>query len=279
MPDLRQARLLSDVELKTPPIASASNLVPPTTDEHAWLADNHRSIRSITYDKDFSDLDFLAEVLNGKRIVQLGESSHGTAEFSAIKVRIIKYLHERLGYNVIAFESSVGGCHIQDLDLNLRAPKPKVGVECIFTIWNTADLNELARYIYSTRQTTRPLHVAGFDIQTTSDLDSGPTVAWVSSVLDRVKQDLTNPARDAIVTTGDDEELLTNCIIANKSSCPEFDAQSAVHFQRLDDLSAQLHNLVEATPLDSVDRADVIFAWLSIDALAGRLRSLVAFLE
>ena len=130
--DLRQGHLLSDTELKTPPIASASGLSAPTPDEQAWLAENHRPIRSISFDGDFSDIEFLAQELEGKRIVQLGESSHGTAEFSAVKVRVIKYLHEQLAYNVIAFESSIAGCHIQDQDLDLHPPKPRVGVECAF---------------------------------------------------------------------------------------------------------------------------------------------------
>ncbi|MCQ6512946.1 hypothetical protein NPN18_24570, partial [Vibrio parahaemolyticus] len=71
--DLTQAKLLSDAELKT---SAISNLAPPTADEKLWLENIHKKIRSLTYDKDFSDLAFLDQALVGKRIVQLGESSH-----------------------------------------------------------------------------------------------------------------------------------------------------------------------------------------------------------
>lgn len=55
----------------------------------------------------YSDLAFLQPILADKRIVSLGEASHGATEYNSVKVRLIKYLHEKLGYNVIAFESNL----------------------------------------------------------------------------------------------------------------------------------------------------------------------------
>ena len=43
----------------------------------------------------FPDLGFLREVIGNRRIVQLGESGHGVAEFNEAKVRLIKFLHQR----------------------------------------------------------------------------------------------------------------------------------------------------------------------------------------
>lgn len=36
----------------------------------------------------------------------LGEASHGVAESNWAKVRLIKFLHQQLGFDVVAFESS-----------------------------------------------------------------------------------------------------------------------------------------------------------------------------
>ncbi|MEO7936172.1 MAG: erythromycin esterase family protein [Dokdonella sp.] len=266
--------------MRTPPIASASGLSPPSPDEQTWLTHNVRPIRSIIHDGDFSDLEFLSGQLEGKRIVQLGESSHGAAEFSAIKVRIIKYLHERLGYNVIAFESSLAGCHIEDLSLDQRPPQSHVGIGCVFTVWNTADLNELARYVYSTRQTATPLRLAGFDIQTSSGRDSTESMlGWISPLLDRVSSNLTNVAREAITTTVSDLQLMRTCISAHQSSCRPFDDLSSAHYQRLAQITAQLRALVDATPLASADREEVVFAWLAINSLSDRLRYLRQFID
>ena len=277
-PDLRQQRLLSDTELRTPAIDSAAGLAPPTAEEKAWLAQNHYPVRSIVYDADFSDLAFLPSQLEGKRIVQLGESSHGSAEFSAVKVRLIKYLHETLGYNVLAFESSVAACHIQDLQLDQVAAAPRTGVECAFGIWDTEDLNELARYIRSTRQTAHPLRLAGFDIQASSYLDSpGPVMDWISPLLDRINPGLTNAARSAITDTTTDSALIWACIDANQSSCPAFENHMETSYQRLADISQSLHALVDATPTNNPDHQELVFAWLAIDALDGRLRVLNSY--
>ncbi|MFT5780539.1 MAG: hypothetical protein ACI837_003501, partial [Crocinitomicaceae bacterium] len=61
---------------------------------------------SLTSD-DYSDLAFLKETLSGKEIIFLGENSHCVKEYNQLRIRIIKYLHEQMGVNVIAFETSM----------------------------------------------------------------------------------------------------------------------------------------------------------------------------
>ena len=56
---------------------------------------------------DDADLAFLDEVTAGKQIVLLGENGHGIAEHNEIRVRMIRYLHRRLGFRVLAFESGL----------------------------------------------------------------------------------------------------------------------------------------------------------------------------
>jgi erythromycin esterase len=67
-------------------------------------------IRSLVAAGDFSDLAPLADFVGNRRIVLLGESGHGVAEFNHLKVRLVKYLHEELGFDVVAFESSFYEC-------------------------------------------------------------------------------------------------------------------------------------------------------------------------
>jgi len=56
---------------------------------------------------DKNDYSFLNEVLKNKRIVLLGEQTHGDGATFDEKVNIIKYLNQRLGYNSIVFESGL----------------------------------------------------------------------------------------------------------------------------------------------------------------------------
>ena len=46
--------------------------------------------------------------------MQLGESGHGVAEFNHAKVRLIKFLHQQMGFDVIAFESGLFECFNAD---------------------------------------------------------------------------------------------------------------------------------------------------------------------
>ena len=154
-------RLLTDAELVT----SLDSLAPTEPDVRvAWAKGAAHPIRSLTYDGDFSDLRFLATALQGKRLVQLGESGHGVSEFSLAKVRMIKYLHEELGYDVIAFESSLFACW----DANERAESlggAGLLASCPFTVWHVAEVLPLFEYVASTKKTARPLALAGFDVQ------------------------------------------------------------------------------------------------------------------
>jgi hypothetical protein len=99
-------RLLSDAELLTP-----INPAPPAVPQ-AWtqsVTAEAQPLRSLSAAR-YEDLKFLDDRLSGVRLVQLGESGHGVREFSQAKIRLIKYLHEHLGFDVIAFESGLYEC-------------------------------------------------------------------------------------------------------------------------------------------------------------------------
>jgi erythromycin esterase len=156
-------RLLSDAELEVFPDSSA----PPENSGWAtWVREHARPIRSLGA-QDFTDLRFLAPLLQGKRIVQLGESGHGVREFNMIKVRLIKYLHEELGYDVLAFESSLFEC-----DRAGRAAASLATAElmrgCIFAVWHTEEVLQLFEYVKRTQGTARPLLLTGFDVQSST---------------------------------------------------------------------------------------------------------------
>jgi erythromycin esterase len=87
----------------------------------SWARANHHPIASVqTFEGDtFADLQFFKTVLKDRRIVQLGESGHGVAEFNHAKVRLIKFLHQQMGFDVMAFESGLYECY------NANKPGPR----------------------------------------------------------------------------------------------------------------------------------------------------------
>jgi erythromycin esterase len=180
LPDLTQPRLLSDAELTVSVKASSWE---PDAATRQWLQANHTKLRSLVVDSDFSDLEPLRTQLAGRRLVLLGESSHGAREFNLAKVRLIKFMHQQLGYGVIAFESSLIGCALQDRQLQARVDSVAPAT-CLFPVWRTEELAELMRYIASTQTQAKPLRLAGFDWQNSSDFDEESGVrAWLNEVL------------------------------------------------------------------------------------------------
>ena len=120
-------------------------------------------IRSLT-SEDFSDLQFLKPLLAGKRVVQLGESGHGVAEFNWMKVRLVKFLHREMGFDVVAFESSLSGCDVADARIGKSAPVD-VMRDAIFQVWHSSETLGLFEYLDRARSSPRPLRLAGFDVQ------------------------------------------------------------------------------------------------------------------
>jgi erythromycin esterase-like protein len=121
-----------------------------------------KPIRSLFSD-DARDLEFLKPLLAGKRVVQLGESAHGVAEFSWLKVRLAKYLHRELGFDVIAFESPVAGCDRGDALVASSAVEAMRA--CLYDVWHTEEVLPLFEYVAAERAAGRRLAIAGFDVQ------------------------------------------------------------------------------------------------------------------
>jgi erythromycin esterase len=112
----------------------------------AWTRSNHFPIASVvaTANDDYADLQFLKTTIGDRRLVQLGESGHGVAEFDSAKVRLVKFFHEQMGFDVMAFESSIYECFAA----NTAATSGfDMLVSSIFTVWATEEVLPLFEYV------------------------------------------------------------------------------------------------------------------------------------
>src|SRR3569833_2809460 len=91
--------------------AASAAIAPPALAQDplaAWLAAHAVRIRTTDpADGNFSDLLPLAHAIGSARIVQLGEPSHGAGTAFAAKARLMKFLHQRLGFGVLIWESGL----------------------------------------------------------------------------------------------------------------------------------------------------------------------------
>jgi erythromycin esterase len=80
------------------------------------------------------------------------------------KVRLIRFLHEEMGFDVVAFESGLLDCYLTNEAIPRADPTRSVW-NCVFGVWHTREVLELFEYVQATRSTPRPLVLAGFDVQ------------------------------------------------------------------------------------------------------------------
>ncbi len=107
-----------------------------------------------------ADLSFLQEVLRHKRVVVLGEFTHGSREINRLKVRLIQYLHEEMGYEVLLFESGIGELAAANV-LRDQLSEQQMLRAGLFGPWRTDAYLDLMEYIKDRPQLT----IGGVDVQ------------------------------------------------------------------------------------------------------------------
>ncbi len=167
-----------------------------------WLKENAVLIRSIDpKEDDFSDLMPLVKKIGNARIVMLGEQSHQDGTTFLAKCRLIRFLHQMMGFDILAWESPLFDCLQMEADLHSDIPLADIIVKGLVRFLYNGQVLPLFEYARSTYGTTRPLKMVGFDCQS-----RGYTVERYIKVLfdflDRVDPQLLTEAQREIFQEG-----------------------------------------------------------------------------
>jgi len=155
----------------------------------AWLKANAVRVASVQSDAPSTDLMPLLSHLKDARIVAMGEATHGTREFQQLKLRMFRFLVEKLGFTVFGIEANWP----ESLSVNEYVlggnENPTAGLGVAW--WQTEDMFALLRWMRAYNQNpthTRKLKFYGFDMQTPG-LAEANVLAYLRSVdLEIVKE-------------------------------------------------------------------------------------------
>jgi len=131
--------------------------------ESEWL---NKNTRELATEKGY-DFSALKEAIGDKRIVAIGESTHGLGTYYAFKSELVQFLYTEMDFDILAMEGGLGDIMLayQDIDslsgLELRN-------NSLFGNFRAKETNELFTYIKEVSKTDRPLVYAGYDTQTSS---------------------------------------------------------------------------------------------------------------
>ncbi len=192
------------------------------TDERAAvvdaLADHAVPLGTVDPAAELGDLDPLREIFDDKRVVALGESTHGTREFFRLKHRLVRFLVEELDFRLFGWEANVSATAA--LDDYVRHgdgdPAEVLASETVHWPWRSEavlDLIEWLRAFNEGRDPEDQVRFYGLDVQYPTEA-AAALESYLSTVdpdaLDEVGEDLAELAEtDPISLPGEETaELL-----------------------------------------------------------------------
>ena len=132
-----------------------------------WVADNAVLLNSLDpADEDFSDLAPLAAAIGDADVVLLGEQTHFDGSTFLGKTRLIKFLHQEMGFDVLAFENPM--FDMEQMRLAVQSGRPAIDAANtgMFGVWSrSSQMLPLFSYIDETSNSANPLIINGFDSQ------------------------------------------------------------------------------------------------------------------
>lgn len=113
---------------------------------------------------DLGNLSALDKLVSNARIIMLGEQNHGDGASSVFKTKIVEYLHNHQGYNVLAFEADLYALELAWQRVRIARDISEHVRPQIYSFWaDTKEVASLWRFIEAQFDSDMPLIVAGID--------------------------------------------------------------------------------------------------------------------
>jgi erythromycin esterase len=133
------------------------------------LKENLIPLRTTEAENGFDDLIPFKEILKDKKIVAMGEATHGTAEFFQMKHRMFEFLVEEMGYRIFGIEAEFGGSQVvNDYILHGEGSVEDCLNAMIFWTWDTKEVAEMIEWMREFNEKAEAddkIKFYGFDMQ------------------------------------------------------------------------------------------------------------------
>lgn len=154
-------------------LAQRRRAVLPPSDEGLtftqWVARRAIPFDTVEPRANDSDLAPLSDLVGDRKYVGVGEATHGSHEFFAMKARMFRYLAEHKGFTVFAIEGSLPEADAIDDYVRTGIGDPVALVHGMhFWTWDVEELEDLVVWMhdYNAAHPERPrLSFRGFDMQ------------------------------------------------------------------------------------------------------------------
>ncbi|WP_316803172.1 erythromycin esterase family protein [Pedobacter nototheniae] len=130
-------------------------------------AQNKNELKSVAMDNFDSfkqSVKPLIDKMADKKIVGLGEGTHGTAEFYKLRYWITRVLVEQKGFNYIAFENDYSDSWMLNKELGSKEDLNTLMKKYLLSIWQNAETKELLSWVRTYNNTHKnKVTIAGVD--------------------------------------------------------------------------------------------------------------------
>ena len=132
--------------------------------ELKWLQQNTAELKS----GEGYNFSALKKAIGNRRIVALGESTHGSGTYYHLKSELVKFLHQQMGFEVLAMESGLGDTYLAYANVDTLSGK-QLRDFSVFGNFRAREATGLFDYIKKQHSTQSPLNYVGYDTQASSD--------------------------------------------------------------------------------------------------------------
>jgi erythromycin esterase len=141
--------------------------------ELKWLSKNLITLHDVLPVNDYEDFKKMNHIITGKKVIAMGEASHGQGSFFTMKHKMFRFLVNEHKFNIFAIEAGFSeALSINKYVLSGEGDSKSVLHHLGYGVWNnqeTIDLIEWMREYNKDSLHTQKLQFYGFDCQFTKD--------------------------------------------------------------------------------------------------------------